>query len=114
MAWAANSATIARLSGGEKTMTVLAFIMALFMLKPSPFCVLDEVDAPLDEANVARFNELIRDFSSSTQFIVITHNKKTMACVRALYGVSMQERGVSKKVSVKVVDTAVAAEPAMV
>ncbi len=97
-------ATISQLSGGEKTLTVLAFIMALFMLKPSPFCVLDEVDAPLDEANVGRFNELVKDFSASTQFIVITHNKKTMACVRSMYGVTMQERGVSKKVSVKVVD----------
>ncbi|MCE9582624.1 MAG: AAA family ATPase [Planctomycetes bacterium] len=107
-------ATIAQLSGGEKTMTVLAFIMALFMLKPSPFCVLDEVDAPLDEANVARFNDLIKHFATGTQFIVITHNKKTMACVRALYGVTMQERGVSKKVSVKVVDAVEAAVPALV
>ena len=97
-------ATIAQLSGGEKTLTVLAFIMALFMLKPSPFCVLDEVDAPLDEANVSRFNDLVKDFSAGTQFIVITHNKKTMACVNSMYGITMQERGVSKKVSVKVVD----------
>ncbi|MCC6738094.1 MAG: AAA family ATPase [Planctomycetia bacterium] len=107
-------ATISQLSGGEKTLTVLAFIMALFMLKPSPFCVLDEVDAPLDEANVGRFNDLVKDFSNGTQFIVITHNKKTMACVKSMYGITMQERGVSKKVSVKVVDeqgNATAAEP---
>jgi chromosome segregation protein len=106
-------ATISQLSGGEKTLTVLAFIMALFQLKPSPFCILDEVDAPLDEANVERFNGLIRDFAGGTQFIVITHNKKTMAAVRALYGVTMQEKGISKKVSVKVVDEELPAEPAM-
>ncbi|MBI2922595.1 MAG: AAA family ATPase, partial [Planctomycetes bacterium] len=99
-------ATIAQLSGGEKTLTVLAFIMALFQLKPSPFCMLDEVDAPLDEANVDRFNGLIRSFSSGTQFIVITHNKKTMAATDVMYGVTMQERGVSKKVSVRMGDKA--------
>ena len=109
-------AAISQLSGGEKTLTTLAFIMALFKLKPSPFCILDEVDAPLDEANVQRFNSLVRDFAQGTQFILITHNKKTMSTVDALYGVTMQERGVSRKVSVKVVDedaSAPAAEPAM-
>ena len=89
------------LSGGEKAMTAIALVMSIFKYRPSPFCLLDEVDAPLDEANVGRFVNKIADMSANTQFIVITHNKRTMEAARALYGVTMQEAGVSKVVSVK-------------
>ena len=89
------------LSGGEKAMTAIALVMAIFKYRPSPFCLLDEVDAPLDDANVGRFVNTIADMSEKTQFIVITHNKRTMESARALYGVTMQEAGVSKVVSVK-------------
>ena len=89
------------LSGGEKAMTAIALIMAIFKYRPAPFCLLDEVDAPLDEANVGRFVNQIAQMSEKTQFIVITHNKRTMEAARALYGVTMQEAGVSKVVSVK-------------
>ena len=89
------------LSGGEKAMTAIALVMSIFKYRPSPFCLLDEVDAPLDDANVGRFVNKIADMSEKTQFIVITHNKRTMEAARALYGVTMQEAGVSKVVSVK-------------
>lgn len=89
------------LSGGEKAMTAIGLILAIFKYRPSPFCLLDEVDAPLDDANVGRFAAKIADMSERTQFIVITHNKRTMEAARALYGVTMQEPGVSKIVSVK-------------
>lgn len=89
------------LSGGEKAMTAIALVMSIFKYRPSPFCLLDEVDAPLDEANVGRFVDKIATMSEKTQFIVITHNKRTMEAARALYGVTMQEAGVSKVVSVK-------------
>lgn len=89
------------LSGGEKAMTAIALVLAIFKYRPSPFCLLDEVDAPLDDANVGRFAAKIADMSEKTQFIVITHNKRTMESARALYGVTMQEAGVSKIVSVK-------------
>ena len=89
------------LSGGEKAMTAIALVLAIFKYKPSPFCLLDEVDAPLDDANVGRFVSKIADMSEKTQFIVITHNKRTMEAARALYGITMQEAGVSKIVSVK-------------
>lgn len=89
------------LSGGEKAMTAIALVMAIFQYRPAPFCLLDEVDAPLDEANVGRFVTKIAQMSERTQFIVITHNKRTMEAARALYGVTMQEAGVSKVVSVK-------------
>ena len=89
------------LSGGEKAMTAIALVLAIFKYRPAPFCLLDEVDAPLDEANVGRFVNKVADMSSRTQFIVITHNKRTMEAARALYGVTMQEAGVSKVVSVK-------------
>lgn len=89
------------LSGGEKAMTAIALVMAIFRYRPSPFCLLDEVDAPLDEANVGRFVNKIASMAEKTQFIVITHNKRTMEAARALYGVTMQEAGVSKIVSVK-------------
>ena len=92
--------SISLLSGGEKTLTAFAMVMALFNANPSPFCLLDEADAALDEHNVGRYAGLVREFSSETQFIVITHNKVTMAVADALYGVTMEQRGVSKKVSV--------------
>jgi chromosome segregation protein len=89
------------LSGGEKALTALALLIAVFRYQPSPFCILDEVDAPLDEANVGRFNKLLADMCGQTQFIVVTHNRKTMEMGSVLYGVTMQEPGVSKLVSVK-------------
>lgn len=92
---------ISLLSGGEKTMTCVALLLSIFRSRPSPFCVLDEVDAALDEANVDRFVGVLRDFLSSTQFIVVTHSKKTMATATTLYGVTMEESGVSKRVAVQ-------------
>jgi len=89
------------LSGGEKAMTALALLIAIFRYQPSPFCILDEVDAPLDETNVGRFTKLIFEMSAQTQFLVVTHNKRTMEMAEILYGVTMQEPGVSKLVSVK-------------
>lgn len=92
---------IESLSGGEKTLTAIALLFSIYLVKPSPFCILDEIDAPLDDANVDRFTNILRDFSKNTQFIVVTHNKRTMEATDALYGVTMQEEGVSKLVSVK-------------
>jgi chromosome segregation protein len=89
------------LSGGEKALTALALLIGVFKYKPSPFCILDEVDAPLDEANVGRFNRMLREMCDKTQFIVVTHNRRTMEMGSVLYGVTMQEPGVSKMVSVK-------------
>jgi chromosome segregation protein len=88
------------LSGGEKALTALALLIAIFRYRPSPFCVLDEVDAPLDDANVTRFTELISALSKETQFIIITHNKRTMEIAQCLYGVTMEDPGISKIVSV--------------
>jgi len=92
---------IGLLSGGEKALTAVSLIFAIFMVKPSPFCILDEVDAPLDDANIGRFNALLREMSSTSQFILITHNKKTMELNDVLYGVTMEEPGVSKMVSIQ-------------
>jgi chromosome segregation protein len=89
------------LSGGEKALTAFSLLVGIFQYTPSPFCILDEVDAPLDEANIGRFTELVREMSSDTQFIIITHSKKTMGIAPVLYGVTMQEPGVSKLVSVR-------------
>ena len=89
------------LSSGERALTATALLFALYLVKPSPFCLLDEVDAPLDDANIDRFLNLIRAFSEKTQFIVITHNKRTMEVADTLYGVTMQEPGISKIVSVR-------------
>ncbi len=89
------------LSGGEKALTALALLVGIFQYTPSPFCILDEVDAPLDEANVGRFTELVKEMSIKTQFVLITHSKKTMSIAPVLYGVTMQEPGVSKLVSVR-------------
>jgi chromosome segregation protein len=89
------------LSGGEKALTALALLVGIFQYTPSPFCILDEVDAPLDEANIGRFTELVKEMSVETQFVLITHSKKTMSIAPVLYGVTMQEPGVSKLVSVR-------------
>jgi chromosome segregation protein len=93
--------SISLLSGGEKTMTCVALLLAIFRSRPSPFCVLDEVDAALDEANIDRFAGVLRDFLSSTQFIVVTHSKKTMAAADTLYGITQEESGVSKRIAVR-------------
>jgi len=93
--------SIEMLSGGEKTLTAIALLFAIYLVKPSPFCILDEVDAPLDDRNIDKFINMIRDFSNETQFLIVTHNKKTMEAANTLYGVTMQEDGISKVVAVK-------------
>ena len=93
--------SITLLSGGEQTMTAVALLFSIYQVKPSPFCVLDELDAPLDESNINRFIKVLQRFLTESQFIVITHNKRTIGMADALYGVTMQEHGISKLVSVK-------------
>ncbi len=92
--------SLTQLSGGERTLTATALLFAIYLIKPAPFCILDEVDAPLDDANVSKFTNMIRQFSENSQFIIVTHNKMTMSTVDVIYGVTMQEPGVSKLVSV--------------
>jgi chromosome segregation protein len=92
--------SLTQLSGGERTLTATALLFAIYLIKPAPFCILDEVDAPLDDANVGKFTQMIRKFSENSQFIIVTHNKTTMASVDVIYGVTMQEPGVSKLVPV--------------
>ena len=92
--------SIGQLSGGEKTLTATALLFAIYLIKPAPFCILDEVDAPLDDANVGKFTNMIKKFSENSQFIIVTHNKQTMSAVDVIYGVTMQEPGVSKLVPV--------------
>jgi chromosome segregation protein len=96
--------SITMLSGGEKTLTAMALIFASFLIRPTPFCILDEIDAPLDEENIGRFTGVLRELSGTAQFLVITHNKRTMAVADSLFGVTMEEPGVSKLVSVRLAD----------
>ena len=92
--------TINQLSGGEKTLTATALLFAIYLIKPAPFCIFDEVDAPLDDANIDKFNQIIREFSNQSQFIIVTHNKRTMSSTDLIYGITMIEQGISKVVPV--------------
>jgi chromosome segregation protein len=96
--------SISLMSGGEKTLTAVALLLAIFRSKPSPFCILDEVDAALDEANIGRFTGVLREFLDRSQFIIVTHSKRTMACADVLYGITMQESGVSRRIAVRFED----------
>jgi len=93
--------SISLLSGGERTMTAVALLFAIYMVRPSPFCILDEMDAPLDESNINRFIKMLDRFAGQSQFIIITHNKRTIAKADVLYGVTMEERGISKLVGMR-------------
>ncbi|MFC1693979.1 hypothetical protein ACFL1R_10785, partial [Candidatus Latescibacterota bacterium] len=103
-----NVRSINLLSSGERALTAISLLFAIYLVKPSPFCILDEVDAPLDDANIERYLKVIRDFSKETQFIMVTHNKKSMASADNLYGITMGEPGLSSLVSVRLseIDTA--------
>jgi chromosome segregation protein len=98
--------SLSLLSGGEKAMTAVSLILSLFLIRPTPFCLLDEVDAPLDEANIGRFNQLIREMADASQFVLITHNRRTMEVADTLYGITMEQAGVSKIVSVRLSEAA--------
>jgi len=93
--------TISLLSGGERSMTAVALLFSIYQVKPSPFCVLDELDAPLDESNISRFLKMLDNFIDNSQFIIVTHNKRTMSRADVIYGVSMQEFGISKPIGVR-------------
>jgi chromosome segregation protein len=96
--------TINQLSGGEKTLTATALLFSIYLLRPAPFCIFDEVDAPLDDANIDKFNQIIRKFSHHSQFIIVTHNKRTMTSTDIMYGVTMIEQGISQVVAVDLRD----------
>src|SRR5690606_17416372 len=98
--------SINQLSGGEKTLTATALLFSLYLLKPAPFCIFDEVDAPLDDTNIDKFNNIIKDFSKNSQFIIVSHNKRTIASTDIIYGVTMVEQGVSRVVPVDLRDVA--------
>jgi chromosome segregation protein len=93
--------SLRQLSAGEKTLTAIALLFSIYQVKPSPYCILDEVDAPLDDVNIGKFTRVLNNFSVDTQFIVVTHNKLTMESANFLYGVTMEKKGVSQLVSVK-------------
>jgi chromosome segregation protein len=93
--------SVSLLSGGERTMTAVALLFAIYMVRPSPFCILDEMDAPLDESNINRFLKLLDRFVEQSQFVIITHNKRTIARADVLYGVTMEERGISKLIGMR-------------
>ena len=95
-----SSQSLRMLSGGEKAITAISLLFAIYLVKPSPFCILDEVDAPLDDVNIKRFNYVIKEFSKKSQFIIVTHNKLTMESSDYLYGVTQEKEGISKIVSV--------------
>ena len=92
--------SINQLSGGEKTLTAISLLFAIYLIKPAPFCIFDEADAPLDDTNIDKFNNIIRKFSDESQFIIVTHNKRTMASTDVIYGVTMPEQGVSRVIPV--------------
>ncbi|TMA44254.1 MAG: hypothetical protein E6J83_09130, partial [Deltaproteobacteria bacterium] len=92
--------------GGEKALTATALILSLFLIRPTPFCLLDEVDAPLDEANIGRFNQLVREMAETSQFVLITHNRRTMEVADTLYGITMERAGISKVVAVRLWEAA--------
>jgi chromosome segregation protein len=93
--------SLSLLSGGEKALTATALVFSLFLIRPTPFCLLDEVDAPLDEANIGRFNQVVQEMAETSQFVLITHNRRTMEAAETLYGITMEKAGVSKVVSVR-------------
>lgn len=93
--------SLSLLSGGQRTMTAVSLLFAIYMVKPSPFCVLDELDAPLDDANIGRYTDMLKEFTRYSQFLVISHNKRTMSAAQTLYGVTMQERGVTRLISMR-------------
>ena len=96
--------TIKQLSGGEKTLTAVALLFSIYLIKPAPFCIFDEVDAPLDDANIDKFNNTIREFSATSQFIIVTHNKRTMNATNVMYGITMQNTGISTALPVSLTD----------